>query len=252
MPLFEIQTDVRSDLWLTEECALDDYQFLPKPDGFGLQFEIEGASIEEARRKAVAKVQLLVDAITFTKGPSSHYNLSKVTQLPTKQAGSPQVLTSEVSISASAYFVLKTGREGIADGVSLAGQVLRNEKAEVLTRVLRWYARATAETDTTDKFIDYWIALEALADSYTGEVDAYECPRCEHVLNPRPVNGLLRAYLRSLGMNQAADRIPALAGLRGKLFHEALTGASEYIQEVQEMLRNCITGEMAGRSMLSG
>jgi hypothetical protein len=245
MPFFEIQVDVRGDLRLTEECALDNYRFSPKPEGFGLHFQIEGTSIGEARKKAVASVQLLVDAITFAKGSSFQYHLSKVTQLPSRQAGVPEVLTSEVSMPISMYIVKKEGREGIANGVSLARQVLRHEKVEVLTRVLRWYARGAGDTDDVDKFVDYWIALDALAHSYEGEVKPYACDGCGHLLNPRPVNGVMKAYLTSLEMNEAADRIATLADARANLFHEALTGALEYIQDVQNILKNCIKREMA-------
>jgi hypothetical protein len=245
MPVYQTQVEVKGDVRLAEEFILDGYQFSPRPEGFSLVFSIDAASNEAAKKYSDAKVQLLMDCITFAKGQSLQYHISQVTEMPGKKPGS-QVVTAQVFITATAHVVLTEGKAGIVPAVELAKQVLSHDKAEVLGRVLRWHARGTTDTDSLDKFVDYWIAMEVLADSYEGDdVEAYVCPKCNHVLNPRPVNGVLRAYLRFLGMKEAADRVSDFSYERAKLFHEASPKALEHLPEVLGILKACIQKELA-------
>ena len=63
--------------------------------------------------------------------------------------------------------------------------------------------------------------------------------------NPRPVNGVLRAYLESLGMVEAAGKVSTLARARRKLFHKGSIEALKYLSEVQDILKNCIHKELS-------
>lgn len=243
MPLFQVQLVVEGDLRLSEEFTLDGYQFSPTPEGFSLIFQIEAVSSEVAKKDAAAKVQLLMDSITFAKGTSLRHRFSQITEMPSREGGS-QVLSTEVYLGADAYLVFKEGREGIAPAFDLAKRIPGHKKADVLARVLRWHARGTSDSDSVDKFVDYWVALETLANSYEAEVVPEVC-RCGRTVRKRPVNGILRAYLESLGMVEAADRISTLGQARGKLFHVASTEALEYLSEVQGILKTCIQKELA-------
>ncbi len=243
MPLFQVHLVVDGDLRLSEEFTLDGYQFSPRPEGFGLTFQIEATSSEVAKKDAYAKVQLLMDSITLAKGPSLRHHFRQITKMPSKEGS--QVLTTEVYASTDAYLVIKEGKEGIVPAIELAKRIPGHKKADVLARVLRWHARGTSDSDSVDKFVDYWIALETLADSYGDKVEPYVCQDCGYTVNQRPVNGVLRAYLRSLEMVEAAERISTLAEARAKLFHEASTRALEYLSEVQGILKTCIQKELA-------
>lgn len=157
MAIFQVQLEVTGDLRLSEEFALDDCQFSPTTEGFGLIFQIEAASTEDARKDATTSVQLLMDSITFAKGPSLQYHFRQITEMPRKEGGS-QVVTTQVFISVDAYIVSKEGKEGIAPAFELTKRIPSHKKGEVLTRVFRWYARGTG--DKVDKFVDYWVAFD--------------------------------------------------------------------------------------------
>lgn len=248
MPVYQTQVEVKSDLRLAEEFIQDGYQFSPRSEGFSLVFSIDAPANEAAEKYSNAKVQLLMDCITFAKGVSLHYHISQVVEMPRLTPGS-QVATGYGHTSVTVHVVVTEGRAGVLPAVELTKQILRinetdHSKAEVLGRVLRWYARGTSDADSLDKFIDYWIALEALADSYEGKVEPFDCDVCGHTINPRPVNGVLRAYLRSLEMIEEAKRISALAEVRSNLFHEASTKALDYLPEVQAILKSCIQKEL--------
>jgi len=245
MPLFEVELAIAGDLRLSREFTAEGYHFSPSTNGFSLVFDVSAGSSEEARSQATAKAQVLVDSITFTKGPSLRCFVSRITQRRGPEEGTSRVLTTTVSIAADAYLVLKCSPEGIEPGLQMARRVESHPKAEVLTRALRWFARGVADSDKVDKFADFWIALEALADSYEGtDVEPYLCKSCRHVINPRPVGGLLRAYLRSFGMNTEAESMHTLSAKRGKLFHRALESrALESLGQVERILKTCIQHE---------
>lgn len=151
MPLFQVHLEVEGDLRLSEEFTLDGCQFSPKPEGFSIIFGIDAPSTEVAKKDAAVKIQLLLDSITFAKGPSLRYQFRQITEMPRREGG-PQVLTTQVFMTADAYLVLKEGKEGIAPAFDLIKRISNHTKAEVLARVLRWYARGTSDTDSVDKF----------------------------------------------------------------------------------------------------
>lgn len=243
MQIFQVHLEVKGDLHLSEEFTLDSYRFIPGPEGFSIIFGIDAPSTEVAKTASASEAQLLVDCFTFAKGPSLQYHVRQITQVPGKEPGS-QVATGQAFSTARAHIVVTEGRSGISPVVDLTKRVTGHDKAEVLGRVLRWYARGASDIDGVDKFVDYWVALEALADSYEGQVEAHNCQNCGHTINPRPVSGILRAYLRSLGMSEAADRVSTLQDARSELVHEASTRALEHLAEAQGILKNCIQREL--------
>jgi len=243
MPLYQTQVEVKGDLRVAEEFIHDGYQFSPRPEGFRLVFSVDAPSNDAAKKYSDARLQLLMDCITFAKGTSLRYHVTQVTEMPDRESGS-QVLTVQAFITSTAHVVVMEREAGIVPAVNLTAQVLSHDKAELLGRVLRWYVRGTADADGLDRFVDFWIALEALANSYQGDVEVSVCPKCKHVLNPRPVNGILRAYLKSLEMNEAAERVTGLSNERAKLFHEASPKALEHLPEVQNILKTCIQKEI--------
>lgn len=246
MVLYRVQVEVEGALRLQEEFTLDGFQFVPTSNGFSLIFQLDASSTEGARRNADAQVQLLMDSLTFEKGPSLHYRICGINEVPRTESGS-QVVTGQAFMTTNAYLVITEPRAGLVPAFELINKILSHSKRELLTRVLRWYARGTGDIDKMDKFTDYWVALEALANSYNGEVEAFVCPnpKCRLTLNPRPVNGILRAYLKSLGMTEEAERMSTLTKARSKLFHEASTArALENLAEVQAILKDCIHKEL--------
>lgn len=244
MPVYQTQVQVKGDLHLAEAFTIDDYHFSSLPEGFELIFTVEAASSEAAKTASASKLQLLMDCITFAKGPNLQYQIRQITEVPSTEPGS-QVATGQAFGTARAHLVITEGRSGITPVVDLTRRVRGDDKAEVLGRVLRWYARGTSDIDSVDRFVDYWVALEALASSYGGEVEADTCHNCGHTTTSRPVSRILRAYLRSLRMNEAADRVSTLQDARSELVHEGSTRALEHLAEVQGILRNCIQRELA-------
>ncbi len=246
MSVFEVELTISGDLRLSSEFAAEVYRFSPSPTGFNLVFDVSAGSVEQARSQAAARVQVLIDCITFTRGPSLRYAISRITERPGVGEQLPGGLTEAVSISAIAHIVHGTSREGITPALELARRLETHRRAEVLTRAIRWFSRGIGDPDNIDRFVDYWVALEALANSYEGsDVEAHACQDCGHVINPRPVGGLMRAYLNSLGMTREAETISTLSSRRGELFHRAVaTRAVESSPEVQGILRACIVREI--------
>lgn len=246
MSAFEVQLTISGDLRLASEFAVEGYRFSPSPTGFNLVFDVSAASIEDARTEAAERAQLLIDSITFTKGPSLRLFVNRVSEKTRAGEQSPGKLTTAVSISANAYIVLEISQEGIIPALELAKHMQSHQKAKVLTRALRWFSQGIGDHDNIDKFVDCWVALELLANSYEGrDIEAHRCQGCGHVINPRPRGGLLRAYLKSLGMIKEAESISTLSSGRGELFHDALaTHALESLTEVQRILKTCIQREI--------
>jgi hypothetical protein len=248
MPVFEIESAITGDLRLSGEFTAQGYRFSPSTNGFSLIFDVLAESVEEARLQAAVKVQALVDSITFVTGPSLGWVVARITEKPDPQQRSPLTLTATANIGASVYIVLTTTPEGIAPGLEMARRLENHPKRELLTRALHWFARGVADSDKVDKFADWWIALEALADSYEGvDIQPYLCEACGHMINPRPIGGLLRAYLQSFRMNAETDSMSALSAGRAELFHRALEShALDSLGEVGRILKICIQHEING------
>lgn len=246
MSVFEMELTISGDLRLSDGFEAEGYRFSPLPTGFNLTFDVSAGSMEEARSQAAARTQLLIDSITFTRGPSLRYAISRVTERPRVGAQPPGRFAEAVGISAVAHIVLGTSREGIAPALELVRRLENHRRGEVLTRALRWFSRGIGDTDSIDKFVDYWVALEALVNSYEGtDVEPHLCQTCGHVINPRPIGGLSRAYLNSLGMLKEAELMSNLSPRRGELFHRALAArALESLADVQGILKTCIVREI--------
>jgi hypothetical protein len=240
MPVFRAEVAVKVDLRLSKEFEYNEYHFSPTSDGFNMELEMTAPTTDEARSVLAVKTQLLLDSLTLTKGPTLRYQISQIAQKPTP-GGTLQVLTAQVFMTASAHVVLSTDRAGITPAIEMVNRVSSHPKVEILTQALRWYGQGVSDSDSIDRFVDFWVALEAHADSYEGtDVQPYSC-ECGRLINSRPINGVLRAYLNSLGLKQEAQSISTMSSARGDLFHRALApNALEQLPEVQRILKTCI------------
>ncbi len=129
----------------------------------------------------------------------------------------------------------------------MAERLTGRPKSEILRRVLRWWSRGVGDSDSVDTFVDFWVALEALADSYEGNNVQPQTCECGRLIKSRPINGVLRAYLRFLGMNDDAELISKLSSARADLIHYALSEeALKYLPEVSRILKTCIQKEVDG------
>jgi len=247
MPVFQGELVVKGELRLSQEFECEGYRFSPASEGFNLVFEVEATSPEDARSRLTARAELLLDSLTFVKGPSLRYSLVRMTQKPTADGGAlgGQLLTHEAFMGLSMILVATTNQDGINPALEMARQVSNHPKSELLTRVLRWYSRGVSDSDNVDRFVDFWVALEALADSYEGEdIQPHIC-QCGRLINLRPINGVMRAYLKSLGMKEDAELVSTISSARGDLFHRALTpDALKHIPDVQRILKICIQKEI--------
>ncbi len=98
MVVFQAQVAVKGDLRLSGEFEQSAYHFSATPEGFNLAFEVEADSSENARSLVDSKVRLLLDSLTFVKGPSLRYHLTRMSQKTTDERGK-LVLRTEVSMA---------------------------------------------------------------------------------------------------------------------------------------------------------
>jgi len=210
MPTFRAQLAVIGDLRLPAGFEHSGYQFSPTSEGFNLAFQVEAGSIDEARSLAVATTRLFTDTLTFRKGTSLSYHLMGIIEQPARK-GQPQTVALGFGhVTATAHIVVGATQDDFESSLMLTARVRNHPKSELLTRCLRWYARGIRDSDNLDRFVDSWIALEALANSYEGNVEP-DVRQCGRVIRSRPVNGLMRTYLRSLGMNDQVESISRLS-----------------------------------------
>jgi hypothetical protein len=246
MPTFSAEMAISGDLRITDAFMLDGYSFEPTASGFTLIFEVSASSLDEAQRLAAENAGLIIDALSFTKGPALSFSLKRLNEKPDekKAASGAITLTGIVTISASAYVVLKTGKDGVKPGIELAKRVKNLRKAQALIRSLRWYARGVGDSDPVDKFVDFWLGFESLSLTFNGsDVQAHTCGKCGAVINPRPFGGVMRAYLKSVGLHADAESISHLTSVRSDLMHRATPPTETDVKEVQELLKKCIHEE---------
>jgi hypothetical protein len=92
---------------------------------------------------------------------------------------------------------------------------------ELLSRAMSWYSRGLRETDLVDKFIDHWVALETLSNTYTGPTEPRKCPHCDNIIDRRPDRAVLRGFLKGLGLQGNWKIAMQYSDIRGRLLHEA-------------------------------
>jgi uncharacterized protein YneR len=107
MPVYQTRVEVKGDLRVAEEFLRYGYLFSPRSEGFSLVLSVDAPSNDAAKKCSEAKVQLLMDCITFAKGLSLHYRIGQVTEM----AGS-QVVTGQAFCTARASVVVTEGKAG--------------------------------------------------------------------------------------------------------------------------------------------
>ena len=158
-------------------------------------------------------------------------------------------------VSGMAHAELKAGPveatltpEILRDAIGLVERISSDTSMELFHRAMSWYARGVADSDLVDKFIDHWIALETLSNTYEGPVDSRKCPRCDSVIDPKPDRAVLRAFLNHLDLQNLTETVMESSGIRGRLFHEAR--ATEEARSMQpiltEALKHCLFKCLAG------
>lgn len=242
MPKFQVEFSVSGAVRIESEQSVDGYRFTPFDNGFRLMLEVSADSHDEAEAQAGATARLLLDCLTFFMGIPFEIGMVQSTSIltPEEREG-----TIRASIPVTGTVAGKISEGDLAQAVRHANRVEGHQKTGLLIRVLRWFARGAADPDPIDKFIDYWVGLEALANSYHGDVAPRICEACGHTLDPRPVTGLLRAYFTSLDLRDEAGKVSELQSNRSDLLHEGLESrALESLTEVQRILQSSIEREI--------
>ncbi len=214
-----------------------------------LSFGPQGApSLEFQRTLSVGYrvgswAQTLAEALCLIKGVpvlSMLKNVNQIPEIPPKGRF--------FTVSGMAHAELKAEPEKVnltmellKDAVELVRRVSSNASMELFHRAMSWYARDVADSDLVDKFIDHWIALETLSNTYHGPVEARNCPHCGNIIDPKPDRAVLRGFLNHLGLQAHTKTVMECSDIRGRLFHEAR--ATEEARSMQpiltEALRQC-------------
>lgn len=105
------------------------------------------------------------------------------------------------------------------------------EDLEELLRIARWYARGQHERDYIDRFVDWWIALEAWA-SYYYEHKLGEEPRGEVKVAEK-----LRRALERSELCPSEDIVKEVYSTRSALFHR---GIEERVARDLPALQACV------------
>lgn len=247
MPAYIVDLDAKGPIRLTDDCISNSYHFTrAEGGGTGFRFSINVSAANsnaEAEGKARAEAKLLLDCLSFTTKASLELSVLGSTSVPTE--GEPvhraaHLITNSLLAAGGTPAQMQTG-------VDMRNRLREHERKNSLATSLHWYCRGLSESDLTDRFVDYWVAMEVLANSYPATVDAQICRNCGVELRSRPYSGLLREYLREIGMRTESTRVDDYEQKRGDLFHSGRTeGALEVLQEIEQVLRTCFQREIYG------
>lgn len=257
MPRLEVIVEFWGSIRAFTIIQIDKVTIEPEENGFllkktvepheqDLSFGPQGAPSPEFQRtlsvgyKVASWAQTLAEALSLMNGVPVFSMLKNVNQLPeTPPEGQLFIVSGMAHAEMKAEPVEVTlTPEILKDAVGLVQRISSDPSMELFHRAMSWYARGIADSDLVDKFIDHWIALETLSNTYEGPVDPRKCPYCDNVIDPKPDRAVLRAFLHHLKLQDFTETVMESSGIRGRLFHEAR--ATEEARSMQPLLTNAL------------
>lgn len=112
-----------------------------------------------------------------------------------------------------------------------------NEKKELLSRSIDWYARGNSENDLENALANHRIGFESLS-YWFGLGLPWFCPNCKKKLQDSSINQRLKLFVEKLGMSQEKELVGKLYKTRNYLFHRAQSSLMEDRNNLRELLKN--------------
>jgi hypothetical protein len=145
-------------------------EFEPLPQelgkGFRVTLEVEARNKNEAREKALSLLETFAVMLCCKTNIGADIESVKVTQLPTvhqTERGIEISVPVQIEVDVGVTLSLKLDRELLKSIENLTSGLnrLSLNKRELIMRTLKWYNHGMIERDPIDRFICFWIALEA-------------------------------------------------------------------------------------------
>jgi len=196
--------------------------------------------------KATSWGQQLSAVLSYLTDVPSFSMLKRVTLLSEPMTGSGPFIGGSMAhaeMKAQPQSVSLT-EDLLKEALSIVEGLTSDPSKELVLRAIGWYSRGVADTsaDLMFKFMDHWISLETLSNTYRGKVKPTKCRSCGQTLSKRPVRSVLREFLTSLGYQESVQDIMKCSDIRNRLFHRA--DAEDEARDMQPILtltlRNCI------------
>ena len=257
MAKFEVTVEFRTPLRASSSFSRDNVKIEPADYGFLLKKTVESEErwisgspphwILQTSNEAFSAgykvkewAETLADTLALIKGVPVQAVLRGATQV------SEPVWKGEIgTVSAMSHMESKAEpvQEPLTEGVftsasDLVQKITADPSKELFSRAMSWYSRGLRETDLVDKFIDHWIALETLSNTYTGPTEPKKCPYCNEVVDPKPDRAIVRGFLKSLGLQGNQKIAMKCNDIRGRLLHEAK--ATSEATALQPLLTNLL------------
>lgn len=232
MPRFMAIFNVKAPVVLSSSSVSRGVEFVPAAAGFVVKKEVEGTTFDKAESSAELWACSFREAFCLVKKTPVRIDLDRVEQVgpagPTLEARGflHHSITARITVSLEA--------DEISTTLEVAEKLNAQNPDSLVMRAANWYVRGQADSDPLDRFIDHWIGLETLSNTYSGQVDPSRCMCCDNIINSRPHGGVLRAFLSNRGLGHKAELAMELANIRGKLFHVA-TAVEQAVSKLPDL-----------------
>jgi hypothetical protein len=218
------------------------------PTGLEFRADVKALSIEEALLRGASLADGVSSFITLVSGvgmpaiqPMLCYEITEG-----KAEREFRQFWDDVTFLNPSRKVLP--HEELLDRIDRFYKIQKPELSERIVRAIRWYRWGTGSTDPYDRFVAYWIGLEALnvdlQDLLKVEDDKATCPNCKYSwVATKTVSGI-RTFLTRF-FDNGADLYKRMHTLRIDLMH-GKTRLSDLAKETAEL------APKAGDALLGG
>lgn len=202
----------------------------------GAKLKIEAQNLEEAKEKARKKFLKVIAALSFciNRGINisalTKINALKGTKPVIEEEGKKRFVVDE-AISFKIKSIPQIKKKDAEETERLLRDIsnLDSDLRELVIRTLLWFRRGLLDEDLIDRFIDYWIALEAMGHHFA--------PR-----EPKPSRKVRQTLMRHIAEWEANN----LIDLRGKLFHSGMEDkVANKCPRLEEIVRKLIKETVA-------
>jgi len=170
------------------------------PTGLEFRAEVRSSSIEEAVARGASLADGVASFITLVSGvgtpivrPMLCYEITQ----GKSEREFRQFFDDVTFLSPSRRFL---PHEQLLDRIDRFYKIQEPAVSERIIRAIRWYRWGTGSPDPYDRFVAYWIGLEALnkilQERLRIEDDKTDCPKCGHSWVTTPTVSGIRAFVR--------------------------------------------------------
>lgn len=207
---------------LTKEKQIGKFTFSPPEKneiGFKVSFQISAKSLDDARKNKVADDLANIFSMFSLFGLKPHLISGRGVEPEIKEG--KKVITAFQSFTINAKVAKKIDDETLFTCEQFLTKFhnLSNQMQEIIRRSLHFFGRGKRDTDPADSFLDYWISLENLSKLFTDNIEGARCVKCNHIYDPRPIRGILKALLKQWNLEDKIETLEKLYEKRAEIVH---------------------------------